>query len=92
LLDWKGKHSNKWLMNERAYKAYLDWKNKMNMPVFVVFFLFNEKESLMDSRLAAIGIHKPQQSKEKEWDKNKTVGFDNSLSAFTKSEIIKYLL
>jgi hypothetical protein len=91
LLDWKGKHTSKWLMNERAYNSYLDWKNKMNMPVFVVFFLFNEKESLMDSRLAAIGIHKPQQSKEKEWDKNKTVEFEESLPNFTKAELLGHL-
>jgi len=92
LLDWKGKHTSKWIMNERAYKAYLDWKNKINMPVFVAFFLFDEKENLIDNRVAAIGIHIPNQSKEKEWDKNKTVEFENSLSPFTKSELLKFLL
>jgi hypothetical protein len=79
-------------MNERAYKSYLDWKNKMNMPVFVAFFLFDEKESLINNHLAVIGIHQSKISSTKEWDKNKTVEFDNSLPTFTKSEIIKYLL
>lgn len=92
LLDWKGKHTSKWIMNERAYKAYLDWKNKMNMPVFVAFFLFDEKENLKEDRVAVIGVHKPQPSALKEWDKNKTVEFDNSLPSFTKSEILKCLL
>ena len=91
LLDWKGKHNPKWLMNERAYKAYLAWKNKMNMPVFVAFFLFDEQENLMENRIASIGVHLPKQSSEKEWDKNKTVEFDNSLPTFTKSELLKYL-
>ena len=91
-LDWKGKHTSKWIMNERAYKAYLDWKNKINMPVFVAFFLFDEKENLIENRLAVVGVHKPKASSTKEWDKNKTVEFDNSLPIFTKSELLKYLL
>jgi hypothetical protein len=92
LLDWKGKHTSKWIMNERAYQSYLAWKNKMNMPVFVAFFLLDEKENITDYRVAVIGAHTPKQSKEKEWDKNKTVEFDNSLPAFTKSELLKHLL
>jgi hypothetical protein len=92
LLDWKGKHAPKWIMNERAYKAYLDWKNKMNMPVFVAFFLFDEGETLIKNHLAFIGIHKVKASSIKEWDKNKTVEFEDSLPPFTKSELLKYLL
>jgi hypothetical protein len=92
LLDWKGKHSPRWIMNERAYQSYLAWKNKMNMPVFISFFLLDEKENLLDTRVAIIGTHTPTQSKSKEWDKNKTVEFDVSLPAFTKAEILKYLL
>ena len=92
LLDWKGKHTSKWIMNERAYQSYLAWKNKMNMPVFVAFFLLDEKENITNYRVAVIGAHTPKQSKEKEWDKNKTVEFDNSLPAFTKSELLKHLL
>ncbi len=92
LLDWKGKHKSRWIMNERAYHAYLDWKTKMNIPVFIIFFLFGEKEILLENRIAVIGIHSPKLSKEKEWDKNKTVEFENSLPAFSKSELLKYLL
>ncbi len=92
LLDWKGKHSAKWLMNERAYNAYLEWKSKMNMPVFVSFFQFDEKDNLLDKRFAVIGFHQPKASKEKEWDKNKTVEFDDILPEFTKSKFLKYFL
>ncbi len=92
MLDWKGKHSPKWLMNERAYNAYLEWKTKMNIPVLVAFFLFDEKDNLLENRFAAIGIHQLNLTKGKEWDKNKTVEFKNSLPSFTKSEILKYLL
>jgi len=92
LLDWKGKHTSKWIMNERAYQSYVDWKNKMNLPVFIAFFLFDEKEDLLENRLAVIGVHQSKTSSTKEWDKNKTVEFENSLPPFTKSEILKYLL
>jgi len=92
LLDWKGKHTSRWIMNERAYRSYLDWKNKMNMPVFVAFFKFDEKENLIETRVAVVGIHKANQSSEKEWDKNKTVEFDSLLPVFNKSEILKQLL
>jgi hypothetical protein len=92
LLDWKGKHTSKWIMNERAYQSYLAWKNKMNMPVFVIFFKFDEKENLIENRLAVVGLHKANRSSEKEWDKNKTVEFENTIPAFTKSELLKHLL
>jgi hypothetical protein len=80
------------LMNEHAYVTFLDWKNKMNMSVFVAFFLFDEKKDLKDTRVTVICVHTSKPSIEKEWNKNKTIEFDNSLSAFTKSEILKYLL
>jgi hypothetical protein len=47
---------------------------------------------LLEDRLAVIGVHSPKTSKSKEWDKNRTVGFENSLPPFTKSEILKYLV
>ena len=92
LLDWKGKHSPRWIMNERSYQSYLAWKNKMNMPVFIAFFLLDEKDNLLETRVAAIGVNTTKQSQSIEWDKNKTVEFDESLPIFTKAEILKYLL
>lgn len=92
LLDWKGKHSPKWLMNERAYNAYLEWRTKMKVPVIVAFFLFDEKDNLSDKRFVSIGIQKPVLSKAREWDKNKTVEFNDFLPSFTKSEVLKYLV
>lgn len=92
LLDWKGKHSSKWLMNERAYNAYLDWSNKMKLPVFIAFFLFDKNEDLKETRLTVVGIHMPKSSSKREWDKNKTIEFDDSLPPFTKAEILKYML
>lgn len=92
LLDWKGKRSPRWIMNERAYQSYLAWKNKMNMPVFVAFFLLDEKENLIETRIAVVGVNTTKQSQSKEWDKNKTVEFEDPLPIFTKAEILKHLL
>ena len=92
LLDWKGKHSAKWLMNERAYNAYLEWKSKMNMPVFVSFFQFDEKDNLIENRFAVLGTHVPDKVNIKAWDGNVAVEFNNNLPGFTKSELLKCLL
>jgi len=92
LLDWKGKHSPRWIMNERAYQSYLAWKNKMNMPVFIAFFLLDDKENLIETRIAVVGVNTTKQSQSKEWDKNKTIEFEDPLPIFTKAEILKYLL
>jgi hypothetical protein len=92
LLDWKGKHTSKWIMNERAYKAYLEWRKKMEMPVFIAFFLFDKNDDLMETRLAVIGIHTLKSSSKKEWDKNKTIEFVDSLPEFSKAEVLNYLL
>ena len=92
LLDWKGKHASKWLMNERAHKAYLEWKDKMKMRVLIGFFLFDKKENLIDVRVASVGNHLVKPSSAKEWDKNKTVEFDESIPRFTKAEVLKFLL
>jgi hypothetical protein len=64
----------------------------MNMPVFIAFFLFDEKENLIDNRVAVVGTHSAKQSKSKEWDKNRTVEFDESIPQFKKAEVLKYLL
>ena len=88
----KGKDKPDLIISYKGKDEVLDWKNKINMPVFVAFFLFDEKENLIENRLAVVGVHKPKASSTKEWDKNKTVEFDNSLPIFTKSELLKYLL
>lgn len=92
LLDWKGKHSPRWIMNERAYQSYLAWKNKMNMPVFIAFFLLDDKENLIETRIAVVGVNTTKQSQSNEWDKNKTVEFEDPLPIFTKAEILKHVL
>ncbi len=52
LLDWKGKHSKAFIVNERAAKAYLNWQKKLNVPVIIGFLLFDDEGNLIDRRFA----------------------------------------
>jgi hypothetical protein len=92
LLDWKGKHSQTFLANTRAVKAYLRWQEKMNMPVIISFFVFDEQNNLTDRRFAILTKHNFTYSANKQWDKNKTVEFGEDLPRFTKDNLISFLL
>jgi hypothetical protein len=54
--------------------------------------LLDEKENLLENRLAVLGTHVPHKVNIKAWDGNGTIEFNNQLPPFTKSEILKYLL
>ncbi len=88
LLDWKGKQSKGWLVNERAVKAYENWERKLKMKVIVCFFVFNSSKILEDRRFAVVGIHPFVGSKNKQWDNNKTVEFADKLPVFNKENLI----
>ena len=91
LLDWKGKHKPVWLINRRAFNSYGAWKEKLNMPVFVAFAVFDGKNNLTEFKFACLGKHSFIASTGKEWDKNATVEFEMDLPEFNKSNILKFL-
>ncbi len=91
-IDWKGKHKAGWLVNNRAVKAYEKWSSEFKIPVFIAFFLFDEKNILRQKRFAFLGKHNYFVSKDKQWDKNLTVEFENNLPEFDKAEILNFLL
>ena len=91
LLDWKGKRSPKWLVNERAVSSYLEWSQKFHIPILIVFFVFNDYGEIKDRRIAFVGKHSYILSKEKQWDKNKTIEFQNDLPFFDKANFINNL-
>ncbi len=92
LLDWKGKQKPVWLINKRAFMAYKQWQQKLNLPVFIFFGVFDSQKKLIDSRVARIDKHSYIFSPKREWDKNETVEFEQDLPAFTKANLIKLLL
>ncbi len=99
LLDWKGKHTKTFIVNERAAKAYLDWQKKLDISVIIAFLLFDDEGKLVDRRFAFLAhrqgrvqAHKFVPSKHKQWDKNKTVEFNGELPKFSKENLIKYLV
>lgn len=70
LLDWKGKKKDDWMMNERAYNAYLKWGEQLGLPVYVAIWS-NESNDGKFIRLPSKTI-----SKKEMWDKNTVVMFD----------------
>ncbi|MBL1215561.1 MAG: hypothetical protein HND52_19500 [Ignavibacteriae bacterium] len=87
-LDWKGKKGSKWLANKRAVEAYEMWKEKFNIPVVIVFFVFDNDKNISDRRIALLGNHPYNLSTGKQWDKNKTVEFINALPHFSKQNLL----
>jgi hypothetical protein len=92
LLDWKGKHTESFLVNIRAIESYERWRNKFRVPVVIAFFIFDECNNLSERRFAFLPAHQYVESASKQWDKNKTVEFKEELPKFTKENLIKYLL
>lgn len=88
-LDWKGKHGKSFILNERAVKSYERWCDKYNTSIVIVFFLFDDKNNLIDRRFAHIPGHKYVGIENKQWDKNKTVKFKEELPKFTKENLVK---
>lgn len=90
-IDWKGKHKPKWKVNKRAVKAYEQWGEKFNMPVIIVFFMFNKNKDIIDRRFAFLGKHQYHNSSSKAWDKNETVEFTDELPFFNNINFRKFL-
>ncbi len=91
MVDWKGKHHNTWLANERAVRSYEKWIKKFNMPMFICFAVFDGNNLFLEFRFACLGKHKYSLSHKKEWDKNSTVEFEKDLPELTKPNILKCL-
>lgn len=91
LLDWKAKKKPVWIANGRAVQAYERWGNKLALPVFLVFIVFNEQGRVTDRRFACLGRHSYVSSQQKQWDKNSIVEFQDDLPEFTKPNLLKYL-
>ncbi len=92
LLDWKGKHNSKWLLNKRAFDSYKIWSDKLSLNVIIAFFVFDSENKLIERRFAVIDKHVSKESPKKQWDKNTTIEFTDELPDFTKANLIRYCL
>jgi hypothetical protein len=70
LLDWKGKKKDDWMMNERAYNAYLKWGERLGLPVYVAIW----SDESNDGRF--IRLPSRTISRKEMWDKNMVVIFE----------------
>ncbi|MFA3783514.1 hypothetical protein ABRY23_10670 [Melioribacteraceae bacterium 4301-Me] len=89
LLDWKGKQSRKWQINERAVKSYENWKKKLKMEMIICFFVFDQNKVLMDRKFAVLGVNNYTKVAKMQWDKNKTVEFENNLLEFNRENFAR---
>ena len=70
------------------YKCYIN-----NLSIIkIVFFVFNNNGEIQDRRIAFLGKHSYILSKDKQWDKNKTIEFKNDIPVFNKVSFINNLL
>lgn len=90
-LDWKGKKTGSYLVNERAIKAYEYWRQEFKYPVIIAFLIFNDANELLDRRFAHLSHHKYIRSEGKQWDKNITVEFTHELPILNKGNLIQFL-
>ena len=92
MLDWKGKHKAKWMLNQRAINAYERWSEVYSLPIVIAFFVFDLHSNLLQKKFAFLKIHSYFESNGRQWDKNKTVEFKEPLPHFTKANIVNYLM
>jgi len=71
LLDWKGKSGDYWMINQRAYNAYLEWGLKLKLPVYVAIWSFQTNIGKF------IKLPAGKVSKGTEWDRNAVITFDS---------------
>lgn len=91
LVDWKGKSKEAFWVNKRAIDSYINWSKKLNMQMFVCFFLFDKNHHLKDRRFVLLSKHKFEVVNNKAWDKNEVVKFDDDLPMFTKANLTELI-
>jgi len=92
MLDWKGKHKAKWMLNQRAITAYERWSEVYSLPIIIAFFVFDLQSNLLQRKFAFLKKHSYFESNGRQWDKNKTVEFNEPLPHFTKANIVSHLI
>ena len=91
LLDWKGKRGAKWLVNERAIKAYEQWSKEFELPIIIAFFVVDSENKIAKRNFAVLNKHPHAISQGKQWDKNTTIEFQRDIPEFTKANLINIL-
>ncbi len=89
LLDWKGKRSTIYRINERAYNSYLKISGQINLKLIIAIAVFT-KEKMESFKYFLLPDKNLVQKRKKEWDGNYTVVFDKS-KAFNIYKIKSFL-
>lgn len=88
LVDWKGKSKEEYWVNKRAVESYESWSSKLNLPIIICFFHFDNHNNLKNRKFALLSKHEYNLVEKKAWDKNEVVKFDSDLPEFTKANLI----
>lgn len=91
LLDWKGKRSSQWIVNKRAAESYIKWSKKLNIPLILAFFIFNDELTFIASRCIRIAENTFAKEIIKAWDKNEVIQIIEEPIQFTKPNLLKLL-
>lgn len=91
VLDFISKHDPVWIINKQTVKTYNVWTEKSNLPLIVVFFAFDERDSLTDIRAARLGTHLYTDSNDSGPDRKQNVEFTDELPNFDKVSMLKLL-
>jgi hypothetical protein len=78
LLDWKGKKSDGYRINERAYNSYINISKEINKKVLLAMAKFNDENKIEEFKFIIIPDESIQTFRRKEWDGNITINFESS--------------
>ncbi len=91
VVDFISKHDPVWIVDKLTVKNYNAWIEKLNLPLLVVFFAFDERDSLVDKRVAKLGTHVYVDSNNGESNGKQCVEFTDELPGFDKVNMLKLL-
>jgi len=90
-IDFISKHDPVWIVDKQTVKTYNTWIEKLNLPLIVVFFAFDERDSLVDTRAAKLGTHVYVDFNSEKSNGKQNVEFTDELPIFDKVNMLKLL-
>ena len=78
LLDWKGKKSKGFRVNERAYNSYIKISKKLELPLIIASAFINSNKKIESFSYAIFPDDSAIVGNKQEWDGNITVNFKES--------------
>lgn len=78
LLDWKGKKSNGYMINERAYNSYIKICSTLNLPLIIAMAKISDSNEITSFVYFVLPNQDIVSCRKTMWDKNVVVEFKSS--------------